>query len=376
MIVLHAADFPAPYGGNFIASLCALSRHCVARGWRQVLVLPEAAREKEWCQKLHVDGHEMFFLDERGSRLAWARSLYQLARDEDRAIIHTHFTGYDVSACMAQLMLRAQGTEARVVWHAHSDLGEDSSVKRRFKNLLKYRIIGTQAFGIAASEHVEHQLVTAGFSSDRLKTVPNGIDASRLTVRSRSRAQVLRDFAIDGDDALLLLFGWDPKLKGVDTALAATEGLLREGFRVTLGLVGSEALQEYVRQKANGKIPGWVRLLPPVELVGDYYEAAALYISASQREGLPYSVCEAMAYGIPVVLSDIPAQVFARTSKGAVFFLVGDAAGLKAALRTALGWSTPERAAAIAENKRLIASSYDVAAWARQVVSIYGEVTS
>jgi glycosyltransferase involved in cell wall biosynthesis len=38
----------------------------------------------------------------------------------------------------------------------------------------------------------------------------------------------------------------------------------------------------------------------------DYYKASDVYISSSKSEGLPNSVLEAMASGLPVVLSDIP----------------------------------------------------------------------
>jgi glycosyltransferase involved in cell wall biosynthesis len=40
--------------------------------------------------------------------------------------------------------------------------------------------------------------------------------------------------------------------------------------------------------------------------VDEYLEAADCFVSASLSEGLPNSVIEALAWGLPIILSDIP----------------------------------------------------------------------
>ena len=44
--IVHAADYPAPYGGNFMASLTTLAALCQREGFRMVLALPEETRRK------------------------------------------------------------------------------------------------------------------------------------------------------------------------------------------------------------------------------------------------------------------------------------------------------------------------------------------
>ena len=46
-----------------------------------------------------------------------------------------------------------------------------------------------------------------------------------------------------------------------------------------------------------------------VNNISDYLAAADYYVSASDLEGMPNSVLEAMAAGLPAILSDIPPHV-------------------------------------------------------------------
>jgi UDP-glucose:(heptosyl)LPS alpha-1,3-glucosyltransferase len=217
-------------------------------------------------------------------------------------------------------------------------------------------------------------LVAAGFPVQRLRLVPNGIDLSRAIARVRTVEEARRDCGLPHDTPLVLLFGWDPERKGVDTGLEAVGALVAAGKPVILGLVGTDALSDYVRQRRGNVLPSWVRLMPPTENVADYYQAAAIFISASRKEGLPYAVCEAMANDLPVILSDIPTQAFAHGSSGAVFFPPGDATALREALRRVLEWTAAERAKAVSQNQALIKQGYSVSNWADQVTAIYREL--
>ena len=60
--------------------------------------------------------------------------------------------------------------------------------------------------------------------------------------------------------------------------------------------------------------------------IDEYLQASDVYISCSKSEGLPNGVLEAMAVGLPVVLSDIPQHLEVynvETSVGVTFKLGG-----------------------------------------------------
>ena len=60
--------------------------------------------------------------------------------------------------------------------------------------------------------------------------------------------------------------------------------------------------------------------------IDDYLIAADLFISSSKSEGLPNSVLEALAWGVPVILSDIPAhrEIINISSKAGLTFPIDD----------------------------------------------------
>jgi len=70
-----------------------------------------------------------------------------------------------------------------------------------------------------------------------------------------------------------------------------------------------------------------VRLLGNVSNVADYLSACDYFVSASLSEGLPVAVLEALASGLPVLLSDIPShfEIHEECKKGgSEIFVLGD----------------------------------------------------
>jgi len=227
---------------------------------------------------------------------------------------------------------------------------------------------------IAVSEHLRRQTIEAGFNAMAIQTVQNGIHLKRAVEATRSPAQVYEEFKIPLDKQLLLLFGWEPNVKGVDVAMDAVDKLIGFSLPLVLGIVGREILQEFVSRRTNGAPPSWLYILPPTDNVANFYQAASMFISASRNEGFPYSICEAMVSGLPVVLSDLPGVLWAKEASGATFFPSGDSTALAAAILEVLNWNTEDRERRIAANKHLIITKYAVEGWVEQILDFYREV--
>lgn len=118
---------------------------------------------------------------------------------------------------------------------------------------------------------------------------------------------------------------------------------------IKLVLVGSEtphtAYTEELVEMADGRVVFTGNVFG--EALEDLYQNCLLYVLASFVEGLPITVCEAMAHGSPLLLSDIPENREVGGDAG-MYFNAGDTNGLRLMLEGLLeDGSTRERLSAM-----------------------------
>lgn len=133
-------------------------------------------------------------------------------------------------------------------------------------------------------------------------TVPNGVDAEAF---SPERRDALRDEAraavgVGADDRLLLLVGNDLNKKGADFAMAA---LCLLPSYVRLAVAGRVSSQEVAELAVTAGVSDRVVTLPHVEDPMRYYAAADLLLAPSREDSFHLPAIEAMACGLPVVVS-------------------------------------------------------------------------
>ena len=309
--VLEIADYAAPYKGNFLASLDALARSFRADGIQTVFLFPYRAGERAWCDALRRD-YPVYLLPPDGKAASVLRTI---RRAYDVRVVHTHFIDKSV-----YIPLRTVCGDIPHVFHAHSlpKFPENDPALFLRRGLLHAQKI------LCVSEPVAEAYTKRGFRG--CETIPNGVAFSRLD---------------EGDAAplprpLALCFGYDFRIKGVDTALTAFERY-DTAHTFTLGIcaAGHVPQAEQAVCARYGEIPAWVRILPGREDVGAYYRSADVLVSASRQEGMPYAVLEAAYCGVPLALSGI-APHRSLALPGAVYFPPEDPEALFHAVRQAV----------------------------------------
>ena len=161
---------------------------------------------------------------------------------------------------------------------------------------------------VVVSRELEDMLQQLGAPVSRVVRVPNTIDTRQFDPSTTEAKSATREcLALPQDQTIFLYTGRLAPLKGVGILLSAWALLPRHIRRqALLVLVGDGPEQERLSQQAASLgIAGSVRFVGMQTDVRDYYWAADIFVLASETEGLSNTLLEAMACGLPVVVSNV-----------------------------------------------------------------------
>ncbi len=226
--ILFAAQYSAPYPGNFIGSLSALEQTLSQRfGCKIAWTFPVEAEETDWFESFRKD--RKVYLAKFDNTLH--RRCREIVGDFDPDIIHTHFEGFDVA------MLRAS-KRAKTVWHMHDWLQfHPNPLKKAYQAYTFFRHYGRPAITVGSRLSIigvcHHEpAFVAPFRLGRKiveSYIPNGIETSRFAAVDRLETGRLFTF---------LTFGGRNVQKRIDLVLEAAEKLSKKykfNLKVTLG---------------------------------------------------------------------------------------------------------------------------------------------
>ncbi|HJR10556.1 MAG TPA: TIGR03088 family PEP-CTERM/XrtA system glycosyltransferase [Rhodanobacteraceae bacterium] len=246
---------------------------------------------------------------------------------------------YNIGALDAAPVVRLAGVR-RIVHAEHGrDVTDPNGDNPRYLRLRHWMAPFIDRF-ITVSRDLQHWLVErARIRPDKVTCIPNGIDVAAFTVPGvppRPRV-LLRDFAPPGSVLIANVARLD-KVKDQAGLLAAFKLLQeRAGQQISdfrLIIVGGgpehEALQRRVEQLGLTRT---VRLLGNRSDVATLLAESDVFVLSSIAEGMPVTLMEAMASGLPVVATGV-GDVAAVVENGTTGTLVppGDAQALAEAL--------------------------------------------
>ncbi|MGA3177597.1 MAG: glycosyltransferase family 4 protein [Candidatus Acidiferrum sp.] len=234
----------------------------------------------------------------------------RFCRSFDGWFRHLHFDAVfspGINATDADLIL------VHVVFHRLRELqqkrssegfrGLHRSLYYRLLCFLENRIYRRKELCLAAvSAHTSRQLAQY-FGRRDVLVVPNGIDtslfspASRLALRDAARQKL----GYSTDDIVLQLIGNDWQNKGLPALLEAMSRLNHLSLR--LCVVGSEAAAAFLPQVQSLHLSDRVKFFAESSEILAFYAAADVYAAPSLEDSFNLPILEAMACGLPVLVS-------------------------------------------------------------------------
>lgn len=223
---------------------------------------------------------------------AWA-----LARQIDARAIVCHF---GPQSTLGMTIALAVNRPAVTIFHGYD-------ISRLIRDRIwveRYRAVASLGMHALCISHAGRQkLIEIGWPASQIDVIHLGVDTTRFAFVPPSERRPAA-----GPRRILIVARLVPK-KGVDVALAAMRRLRDRGCDVELRIVGDGP----ERTRLEGLIRAWqltnVSLLGALEhaLTQQEFTRAHLYIQPSitaesgDQEGIPVSLMEAMAVGVPVV---------------------------------------------------------------------------
>jgi glycosyltransferase involved in cell wall biosynthesis len=200
---------------------------------------------------------------------------------------------------------------------------------------------------VALSAEMAQGLAAIGVASDKIRIIPNAVDADRFAPDPGVRSSVRAGLGITEEDFVFLCVARNHPQKDLPTLLQAFRLLCSSAagrkFHLVIAGRGSADLSSQVQDLA-----GNIHLLeigaerssrrrppamPPQKLV-DLYRAADAFVLSSLLEGFSSALVEAMAAGLPIVATDAPGiRGVATHGRDSLLVPIRDPLGLAAAMR-------------------------------------------
>jgi UDP-glucose:(heptosyl)LPS alpha-1,3-glucosyltransferase len=164
----------------------------------------------------------------------------------------------------------------------------------------QYRRKNLRLAGVSC--HTADQL-NRHFGRRDVSVIPNGVDATHFSEPNRKnlRSETRQEMGFAPHEAVLLLVGNDFQNKGLDILLQAVR--LRSDLPLRICVVGHDCSYDADAAVVRAQLQGRVTFCGETRDILPFYAAADIYVAPSLEDSFNLPTLEAMACGLPVIVS-------------------------------------------------------------------------
>ena len=250
--------------------------------------------------------------------------LVRLFRRMRPACVHTHHIGPLLYAGSAA---RLSGVRRRI--HTEHDAWHLNDNRRR--NIARLALAAARPILVADAPHVA-SAVAAALGRDAPPVILNGVDTDRF--QPGDRLSWRRQLGLPAAARIIGVAARLEEVKGVDVAIKA---LARMRDPAVLAIAGTGSCEAALRAlAADMGVADRVMFLGHIDTMSGFYAAIDTLCLSSRHEGLPLSLLEAQACGIPVVATAVGGVASAVCSASGRLVASEDVSALAEALDATL----------------------------------------
>jgi glycosyltransferase involved in cell wall biosynthesis len=271
-----------------------------------------------------------------------------VARRERPAVIQaaSGFRGYDnalVGLALRAHLRRPLVYEVRgfleTAWMSDPTIAETAEWTRRRYDT-EARVMAAADAITTLSDAMRDEMVAKGIAPDKIVVVPNGIDPAEFTPADPD-PDLRRRYGLEDRWVFGYVSSMDHRREGHELLIEAASRMVDAGRRVTCLLVGDGTLRPGLEASAAASAPPGAVIFTgrvPHDRVNAHLSLFDAFVvprlpDRAARFVTPLKPYEAMAMGLPLVVSDLPAltEIVGRDERGLAFATSG-AGALVAAL--------------------------------------------
>lgn len=279
------------FGGG--ETMCENLTYALMRMGHQVTAVSLYGERTPISLRMEQAGVKLVYLDKKlGLDVSMIPKLVSVFRQERPDVVHTHLDVIKYAVPAAKL-----AGVGRCVHTVHNVADKEAEGRlQKLTNTFFYRLGWSTP--VALSPQVQQTVLPFyGLKQEQVPVIYNGIDLSRFRPKS--------DYS-QGDTVELVHVGRFTPQKNHDRLLRAFAALYENHPQCRLTLVGDGELRQQIEELVKT-----LRLSRAVTFAGaqadvrPYLERADIFLLPSDYEGIPMTIIEAMATGLPIVATAV-----------------------------------------------------------------------
>ena len=236
----------------------------------------------------------------KGLGLGYMRALWKILKAGQYQLVHAHRGS---RSFFVLLLAWAAGVPVRIV-HSHIAFEPDRNIIKHLKTVVFKRLCRIFATDLFACGDDAARFMWGTAAADKVRKMTNAIDTKRFHQALAARGELRSSLGI-GDELVLGTVARIDVQKNPMYLLKIAQAVQQSGKKAVLLVVGTGPMEQEVKQRAHEMgLDGFVRFLGVREDIPELLAAMDLFLLPSLFEGLPVTLIETQASGLPALVSD------------------------------------------------------------------------